>query len=212
MSIMRSSEFCNIKSEGEKASAVNMVFEILTKGSSGELEVDECLAIHNHHNPATIFALSNMIVNLGITNHPLLIESYNNIIVQGVPPTEMGSATFDNVAGNNTKKCAPSKKSWENTWAKGGSCSYTIPCGRNLADSYSIYLFNPFKDGDSKEAVLHITREELLRLNPKWTGENAPEFKSIHIGVTPQTGEITKTNKYYSLIQFEEAGRLHGNI
>ena len=107
---MKSSEFCNIKTDGEKASAVNMVFEMLVKGGSGDLEVDESLSIHNHLKPATIFAVSTMVVDLGMVNHPYLVESYNNLIVKGVPPTEMGTATFDNLAGDNTKKCAPKKK------------------------------------------------------------------------------------------------------
>ena len=200
---MKSSEFCNIKTPGEKANAVNMVFEMLSKGSSGELEVDECLSIHNHLKPATIFALSNMVVNLGITNHPFLVESYNNLIVQGVPPTEMGTSTFDNVDGNNSKKCAPKKACWENHWAKGGSCSYSIPCGENLALDYSAFLYNPFKEGDSKIGMLYITRDQLLDLNPRWAGPKAPKFKTIHIGVTPPTGEITPNNKYLPYIQFE---------
>ena len=199
---MKRSEFCNIKTPGEKANAVNMVFEMLSKGSSGELEVDECLSIHNHLKPATIFALSNMVVDLGMVNHPYLVESYNNLIVKGVPPTEMGSATFDNVAGNNTKKCSPGKDAWENEINKGRSAGYTITLGKRLADSYSVFLFNPFKEG-RKEGVLHITREQLLKLNPLWSTVNAPELMHMHIGVNKQ-GIIGQNNKYYPYIEFEE--------
>ena len=201
---MKSSEFCNIKTPGEKASAVNMVFEMLSKGSSGQLEVDECLSIHNHLKPATIFAVSTMVVDLGMVNHPYLVESYNNLIVKGTPPTEMGTATFDNIAGNNTKKCAPTKEAWEGKILKYNACSYkiTVSQGRKgFADSYSIYLFNPFKEGDSAEGVLHITREQLLKLNPGWLSDNAPETKGLHIGVDNK-GVIISTNKYYPFIKF----------
>ena len=202
---MKSSEFCNIKTPGEKASAVNMVFEMLSKGSSGELEVDECLSIHNHLKPATIFAVSTMVVDLGMVNHPYLVESYNNLIVKGTPPTEMGTATFDNIAGNNTKKCAPKRKSWEGKVKKYNSCSYKITVatkGKKLAASYSIYLFNPFKDpADNLEGVLHITREQLLKLNPGWLGDNAPVVKGLHISVSNK-GVIIPTNKYYPYIKF----------
>ena len=199
---MKSSEFCNIKTDGEKASAVNMVFEMLMKGGSGDLEVDESLSIHNHLEPATIFAVSTMVVDLGMVNHPYLVESYNNLIVKGSPPTEMGTATFDNIMGNNTKKCAPGKDAWQKEIDKGRSPGYTIPLGKKLADSYSAYLFNPFKEG-RKEATLHITREQVLQLNPGWLGDRAPAIKGIHIGVNKQ-GDIVKNNKYYSYIQFEE--------
>ena len=199
---MKSSEFCNIKTDGEKASAVNMVFEMLIKGGSGDLEVDESLSIHNHLKPATIFAVSTMIVDLGMVNHPYLVESYNNLIVKGSPPTEMGTPTFDNIMGNNTKKCAPGKDAWQKEIDKGRSPGYTIPLGKKLADSYSAYLFNPFKEG-RKEATLHITREQVLQLNPGWLGDRAPAIKGIHIGVNKQ-GDIIKNNKYYSYIQFEE--------
>ena len=198
---MKSSDFCNIKTDGEKASAVNMVFEMLLKGGSGDLEVDECVAIHNHLKPATVFALSNMVVNLGIVNHPYLVESYNNLIVKGVPPTEMGTATFDNKVGNNTKKCAPSKQAWQNDFDTGKGTSYSISLGDKLADSYSVYLFNPFKQGDSAEGVLHITREQVLQLNPGWVGPNRPKNRTLHIGVN-KDGVILPTNKYYSLIDF----------
>ena len=199
---MKSSEFCNIKTDGEKASAVNMVFEMLLKGGSGDLEVDECVAIHNHLKPATVFALSNMVVNLGIVNHPYLVESYNNLIVKGVPPTEMGTATFDNKVGNNTKKCAPSKGAWQNDFDKTKGSSYSISLGKKgLADSYSVYLFNPFRQGDSAEGVLHITRAQVLQLNPQWSGINTPKSKTLHIGVN-KDGVILPTSKYYSLIDF----------
>ena len=199
---MRANEFCNIKTPGKKASAVNMVFEMLSKGSSGELEVDECLSIHNHLKPATIFAVSTMVVDLGIANHPFLTESYNNLIVKGVPPTPMGTATFDNVDDDDTKTCGPSRDAWQKEIDKGRSPGYTIPLGKKLADSYSAYLFNPFKEG-RKEATLHITREQVLQLNPGWLGDRAPAIKGIHIGVNKQ-GDIIKNNKYYSYIQFEE--------
>ena len=199
---MKSSDFCNIKTDGEKASAVNMVFEMLLKGGSGDLEVDECVAIHNHLKPATVFALSNMVVNLGIVNHPYLVESYNNLIVKGVPPTEMGTATFDNKVGNNTKKCAPSKQAWQNDFDKTKGSSYSINLGKKgLADSYSVYLFNPFRQGDSAEGVLHITREQVLQLNPGWVGPNRPKNRTLHIGVNKE-GNIQLNNKYYSLIDF----------
>ena len=199
---MKSSDFCNIKTNGEKASAVNMVFEMLLKGGSGDLEVDESLEIHNHLKPATVFALSTMVVNLGIVNHPYLVESYNNLIVKGTPPTEMGTATFDNKAGNNTKKCAPSKQAWQNDFDKTNSSSYSINLGKKgLADSYSVYLFNPFRQGDSAEGVLHITRAQVLQLNPAWAGSNTPKTKTLHIGVN-RDGVILSTNKYYSLIDF----------
>ena len=194
---MKSSDFCNIKTDGEKASAVNMVFEMLLKGGSGDLEVDESLEIHNHLKPATVFALSTMVVNLGIVNHPYLVESYNNLIVKGVPPTEMGTAVFDNKVGNNTKKCAPSKQAWQNDFDKTNGSSYSISLGKKgLADSYSIYLFNPFRQGDSAEGVLHITRKEITDLNPAWSGINAPKSKTLHIGVN-RDGVIRSTNKYY---------------
>jgi hypothetical protein len=199
---MRANEFCNIKTLGEKASAVNMVFKMLMKGGSGDLEVDESLSIHNHLEPATIFAVSTMVVDLGMVNHPYLVESYNNLIVKGSPPTEMGTATFDNIMGNNTKKCAPGKDAWQKEIDKGRSPGYTIPLGKKLADSYSAYLFNPFKEG-RKEATLHITREQVLQLNPGWLGDRAPAIKGIHIGVNKQ-GDIVKNNKYYSYIEFEE--------
>ncbi len=198
---MKSSEFCNIKTDGEKASAVNMVFEMLMKGGSGDLEVDESLEIHNHLKPATVFALSTMVVNLGIVNHPYLVESYNNLIVKGVPPTEMGTATFDNKVGNNTKKCASSKQAWQNDFDTGKGSSYSISLGDKLADSYSVYLFNPFRQGDSAEGVLHITRAQVLQLNPAWAGINTPKTKTLHIGVN-KDGVILSTNKYYSLIDF----------
>ena len=198
---MKSSDFCNIKTNGEKASAVNMVFEMLLKGGSGDLEVDESLEIHNHLKPATVFALSTMVVNLGIVNHPYLVESYNNLIVKGVPPTEMGTATFDNKVGNNTKKCAPSKQAWQNDFDTGKGSSYSISLGDKLADSYSVYLFNPFKQGDSAEGVLHITREQVLQLNPGWVGPNRPKNRTLHIGVNKE-GNIQLNNKYYSLIDF----------
>ena len=198
--IMKANEFCNIKTDGEKANAVNMVFEMLLKGASGDLEVDECLEIHNHLKPATVFAISAMVVNLGITNDWSLVESYNNLIVKGSPPTEMGTPTFDNEAGNNTKKCAPGKDAWQKEIDKGRSPGYTISLGKKLADSYSVYLFNPFKGG-RKEATLHITREQLLQLNPGWLSDRAPAIKGIHIGVNKQ-GDIVKNNKYYSLIDF----------
>ena len=199
--IMKSSEFCNIKTDGEKASAVNMVFEMLLKGGSGDLEVDESLEIHNHLKPATVFALSTMVVNLGIVNHPYLVESYNNLIVKGTPPTEMGTAVFDNKAGNNTKKCAPSQQAWQNDFDNGRGTSYSISLGDKLADSYSVYLFNPFKQGDSAEGVLHITREQVLQLNPGWAGPNTPNNKTLHIGVNKEAN-IQPKNKYYSLIDF----------
>ena len=198
---MKSSEFCNIKTDGEKASAVNMVFEMLMKGGSGELEVDECLSIHNHLKPATLFAVSTMVVDLGMVNHPYLVESYNNLIVKGVPPTEMGTATFDNKVGNNTKKCAPSKQAWQNDFNTGKGSSYSISLGDKLADSYSVYLFNPFRQGDSAEGVLHITRAQVLQLNPAWVGSTTPKTKTLHIGVN-KDGVILSTNKYYSLIDF----------
>ena len=200
----KSSDFCNMRSEGEKANAVNMIFEMLLKGSSGELEVDECLAIHNHLKPAQVFAISTMIVDLGITNHPFLVESYNNLIVKGVPPTAMGTATFDNIGGNNTKKCAPSKASWDKKLAKWGGACYKITVAaecKPLASDYSIYLFNPYKEGDTKEGVLHITSEELLRLNPKWTTDRAPGNKTLHVGVS-KDGNIVPSNKYYPYIEF----------
>ena len=199
--IMKANKFCNIKTPGQKASAVNMVFEMLSKGSSGELEVDECLTIHNHLKPATIFAVSTMVVDLGMVNHPYLVESYNNLIVKGVPPTEMGSATFDNIAGNNTKTCKPSKDAWQKEIDKGRSPGYTITLGKKLADSYTVALHNPFRD--VPEGTLDITREDLLRLNPGWIGDNAPTTKGIHVGVNKR-GEVVKNNKYYSYIQFEE--------
>ena len=199
---MKSSDFCNIKTEGEKASAVNMVFEMLLKGSSGDLEVDESLSIHNHLKPATIFAVSNMVVNLGIANHPFLTESYNNLIVKGVPPTSMGTAMYDNIKHDNTKTCSPSREAWQSEIDKGRSPSYAIVLGKKgLAKTYSIFLHNPFKD--AMAGRIHITREELLRLNPNWVGDNAPKSKGIHIGVDKH-GEIVKGNKYYSYIQFEE--------
>jgi len=199
---MKSSEFCNIKTPGKKAEAVNMVFEMMSKGSSGELEVDECLAIHNHLKPAQIFAISSMVVDLGIANHPFLTESYNNLIVKGVPPTSMGTATYDNVADDDTKTCGPSRDAWQKELDKNRSPGYTIVLGKKeLAESYSVYLHNPFKD--ATEGRIHITREDLLRLNPGWIGDNAPKSKSIHIGVDKH-GEIVKGNKYYSYIQFEE--------
>ena len=198
---MKSSEFCNIKTDGEKASAVNMVFEMLLKGGSGDLEVDECVAIHNHLKPATVFALSNMVVNLGIVNHPYLVESYNNLIVKGVPPTEMGTATFDNKVGNNTKKCAPGKDTWQKDFDNRKGSSYSVSLGDKLADSYSVYLFNPFRQGDSAEGVLHITRAQVLHLNPAWAGSTTPKTKTLHIGVN-KNGVIRDTNKYYSLIDF----------
>ena len=199
---MRANEFCNIKTPGKKASAVNMVFEMLSKGSSGELEVDECLAIHNHLKPATIFAVSTMVVDLGIANHPFLTESYNNLIVKGVPPTPMGTATFDNMKDDDTKTCGPSRNAWQKELDKGRSPGYTIALGKKeLAESYSVFLHNPFKD--VTEGRIDITRDDLLRLNPGWIGDNAPKTKSIHIGVNKH-GEICKNNKYYSYIQFEE--------
>ncbi len=198
---MKANEFCNIKTDGEKANAVNMVFEMLLKGGSGDLEVDECLEIHNHLKPATVFAISAMVVNLGITNDWSLVESYNNLIVKGSPPTEMGTPTFDNEAGNNTKKCAPGKDAWQKEIDKGRSPGYTISLGKKLADSYSVYLFNPFKQGDSAEGVLHITREQVLQLNPGWAGPNTPNNKTLHIGVNKEAN-IQPNNKYYSLIDF----------
>jgi len=203
---MKANKFCNIKTPGQKASAVNMVFEMLSKGSSGELEVDECLSIHNHLKPATIFAVSTMVVDLGIVNHPYLFESYNNLIVKGVPPTLMGSATFDNIKGDNAKTTgAHSKEAWEREISKGRSPSYSITCstrkGKELAKFYSVQLHNPFKD--VVVGRIDITQEDLLRLNPGWIGDNAPVTKSIHIGVNKH-GEINKNNKYYSYIQFEE--------
>jgi len=203
---MKANEFCNITTDGQKADAVNMVFEMLLKGSSGELEVDNSLSIHNHLKPATIFAVSNMVVDLGIVNHPFLFESYNNLIVKGVPPTPMGSATFDNIKGNNSKTTgAKSKGAWEREISKGRSPSYSITCTskphQELAPSYSVQLHNPFKD--VVIGRIDITKEDLLRLNPGWIGDNAPKSKSIHIGVDKH-GEIVKGNKYYSYIQFEE--------
>ena len=198
---MRANEFCNIKTPGEKASAVNMVFKMLMKGGSGDLEVDDSLSIHNHLKPATIFAVSTMVVDLGMVNHPYLVESYNNLIVKGVPPTEMGTATFDNKVGNNTKKCAPSKQAWQNDFNTAKGSSYSISLGDKLADSYSVYLFNPFRQGDSAEGVLHITRAQVLQLNPAWVGSTTPKTKTLHIGVN-KDGVILPTNKYYSLIDF----------
>ena len=203
---MKANEFCNITTDGQKADAVNMVFEMLLKGSSGELEVDNSLSIHNHLKPATIFAVSNMVVDLGIVNHPFLFESYNNLIVKGVPPTPMGSATFDNIKGNNSKTTgAKSKGAWEREISKGRSPSYSITCTskphQELAPSYSVQLHNPFKD--VVIGRIDITKEDLLRLNPGWIGDNAPKTKSIHIGVNKH-GDIVKNNKYYSYIQFEE--------
>ena len=66
---------------------------------------------------------------------------------------------------------------------------------------FDLTPFYPFKD--DVEGRIDITRGDLLRLNPKWVGDNAPEIKSIHIGVNKH-GEIVKSNKYYSYIQFEE--------
>ena len=48
-----------------------MVFEMLMKGGSGDLEVDESLSIHNHLKPATIFAVSTMVVDLGMVESSL---------------------------------------------------------------------------------------------------------------------------------------------
>ena len=122
--------------------------------------------------------------------------------MKGVPPTPMGTATFDNEEDDNTKTCHPSRDAWQKELDKGRSPGYTIPLGKKeLAESYSVYLHNPFKD--AREGRIDITREDLLRLNPGWIGDNAPTTKGIHIGVNKQ-GVVVKNNKYYSYIRFEE--------
>jgi hypothetical protein len=199
---MKLSEYCNIKSDGVKAVAVNQVMEMLQKAASGDFEIDDSIKLHNHLKPASWFFVATTIVDCGIVNHNFLKESYDNLIVKGVPPTPMGTATYDNKAGNNSKKCAPSREAWDREFAKGRSPTYSIPLGKKLAETYTIQLHNPYKD--AVEGELSISREEVIHLNPQWEETvDRPATMAIHIGVSRSTKEITKHNKYCPYINFE---------
>lgn len=199
---LRLDQFCNIDSAGQKIDAINMVFEMMQKVSRGDLHVDRAINQFNHFQQGTLFAISSLIVDSGMVNHPFLAESYINLMEE-TPPTKMNTPGIDNVKGGQIKTCAPKLAQWEHTWAKGGSASFSPSSLKKkhlIVKKYKAKLYNPLYNG-AHYATLDIPMEELQRLNPQWSADL--RYRTISIGVDKK-GEILAKSKYYPFITFEK--------
>ena len=199
---LRLDQFCNIDSAGQKIDAINMVFEMMQKVSRGDLHVDRAINQFNHFQQGTLFAISSLIVDSGMVNHPFLAESYINLMEE-TPPTKMDAVGVDNINDDQIKTCSPKLGSWKHTWANGGSASFSPSSLKNrhlIAKRYVAKLYNPMYRGEHY-ATLDIPMEELLNLNKQWTSDLT--YRTISIGVDKK-GEILPTSKYIGFITFEK--------
>ena len=199
---LRLDQFCNVDSTGKKVDDINMVFEMLQKVSRGDFHVDRAINQFNHFKQATLFAISTIVVDAGMVNHPFLAESHKNLMEE-IPPTKRNTVGVDDIKDGQFKTCGPSLKQWEHTWAKGGSASFSPSSLKKrhlIAKRYMAKLYNPMYRGEHY-ATLDISMEELQRLNPQWSVDL--RYRTISIGVDKK-GEILVKSKYYPFITFEK--------